>query len=75
MVIRLPDYTCDIEDKDDRANNGRVSRVKINKTISEESSHKAHIVHGGHLRNTIHQCDKVMFIKIDVEGFGWFVRK
>ena len=69
MDIGLPDYTYDILGRDDRANTGRVSLVGIEKSLSDNSSHKAYIVHGDQLLKTMYMDDKVLFIKIDVEGF------
>jgi FkbM family methyltransferase len=69
MDIGLPDYTYGLKSRDDRSNTGRVSLIGIDNSISEQSSLKAHIVHGDKLLKTMLMSDKVVFIKIDVEGF------
>lgn len=69
MDIGLPDYTYDIADKDDRSNTGRVSLIGIGNAISDQTSLKAHVVHGDKLLKTMFMNNKVTFIKIDVEGF------
>ena len=69
MDIGLPDYTYNILSKDDRFNTGRVSLIGIDNSISEQSSLKANIVHGDNLLKTMFMSDKLIFIKIDVEGF------
>lgn len=69
MDIGLPDYTYSFKSKDNRSNTGRVSLIGIKNAISEKVSLKANIAHGDTLLKTMFMSSKVVFIKIDVEGF------
>jgi FkbM family methyltransferase len=69
LDIGFPDYTKTIINNDDRLNTGRISFVGLNSQKQAKKMQQAKIVNGdSYLRKKMY-LKKILFVKIDVEGY------